>query len=75
MVLVLLGRGLVDLGMTKGLLLSWLMGQPYDVVNAVAASRIVRWKVVLTICSYSMDGKCHCRINLWNDHRGFVRSS
>lgn len=34
--------------MTKGPLLSWLMGQPYDVVNAVAVSRIVRWKVVLT---------------------------
>lgn len=45
---IVLGRGLVDLGMTKGPLLSWLMGQPYDVVNAVAVSRIVRWKVVLT---------------------------
>lgn len=34
--------------MTKGLPLSWLVGQPYDVVNAIAVSRIVRWKVVLT---------------------------
>lgn len=34
--------------MTKGLPLSWLVGQPYDVVNAIAISRIVRWKVVLT---------------------------
>jgi uncharacterized membrane protein YraQ (UPF0718 family) len=45
---IVIGRGLVDLGMTKGPLLSWLMGQPYDVINAIAVSRIVRWKVVLT---------------------------
>jgi uncharacterized membrane protein YraQ (UPF0718 family) len=37
-----------DLGMSKGALLAWLMGQPYDVANALAVSRIVRWKVVLT---------------------------
>lgn len=45
---IVIGRGLWQLGMTKGALLSWLMGQPYDVANAVAVSRIARWKVVLT---------------------------
>jgi uncharacterized membrane protein YraQ (UPF0718 family) len=34
--------------MSKGALLAWLMGQPYDVANALAVSRIARWKVVLT---------------------------
>jgi hypothetical protein len=45
---VVLGRGLLDLGMSQGALLAWLMGQPYDVANAMAVSKIVRWKVVLT---------------------------
>jgi len=45
---VVLGKGMWDLGMSKGALLSWLMGQPYDVANALSVSRIVRWKVVLT---------------------------
>ncbi|MEM2901438.1 MAG: permease [Candidatus Bathyarchaeia archaeon] len=45
---IVLGRGLWSLGMSKGALLSWLMGQPYDVANAMAVSRIARWKVVLT---------------------------
>lgn len=45
---IVLGRGLWNLGMSKGALLAWLMGQPYDVANALAVSRIVRWKVVLT---------------------------
>ncbi len=53
---IVLGRGLLDLGMTKGPLLSWLMGQPYDVVNAVAVSRIVRWKVVLTYVAIAWVG-------------------
>jgi len=44
---IVLGRGLWDLGMSKGALLAWLMGQPYDVANALAVSRIVRWEVVL----------------------------
>jgi hypothetical protein len=44
---IVLGRGLWDLGMSKGALLAWLMGQPYDVANALAVSRIARWKVVL----------------------------
>jgi hypothetical protein len=45
---IVLGKGMWDLGMSKGALLSWLMGQPYDIANALAVSRIVRWKVVLT---------------------------
>lgn len=45
---IVLGKGMFDLGMSKGALLSWLMGQPYDVANALAVSRIARWKVVLT---------------------------
>ena len=45
---IVLGKGLWDMGMSKGALLSWLMGQPYDVANALAVSRITRWKVVLT---------------------------
>jgi len=45
---IVIGRGLWQLGMSKGALLAWLMGQPYDVANAVAVSRIARWKVVLT---------------------------
>jgi len=45
---IVLGKGMWDMGMSKGALLSWLMGQPYDVANALAVSRIVRWKVVLT---------------------------
>lgn len=44
---VALGRSLLELGMSRGALLSWLMGQPYDVPNMIAVSRIVRWKVVL----------------------------
>ena len=45
---IVLGKGMFDLGMSKGALLSWLMGQPYDVANALAVSRIARWKVVAT---------------------------
>lgn len=45
---IVLGQGMWKLGMSKGALLSWLMGQPYDVANALAVSRIARWKVVLT---------------------------
>jgi uncharacterized membrane protein YraQ (UPF0718 family) len=45
---IVLGRGLMSLGMSKAALLSWLMGQPYDIPNMVATSRIVKWKVVLT---------------------------
>jgi len=45
---IVLGKGMYELGMSKGALLSWLMGQPYDVANALAVSRKARWKVVLT---------------------------
>jgi uncharacterized membrane protein YraQ (UPF0718 family) len=45
---VVLGKAMWDLGMSKGALLSWLMGQPYDVANAMAVSRIAKWKVVAT---------------------------
>jgi len=45
---IVLGKGMFELGMSKGALLSWLMGQPYDVANALAVSRITKWKVVLT---------------------------
>lgn len=45
---IVLGRSLLQLGMSKGALLSWLMGQPYDIPNMMAVSKIVRWKVVLT---------------------------
>ncbi len=48
---IVLGKGLLDLGMSQAALLSWLMGQPYDIPNMIATSRIVKWKVVL---SYSI---------------------
>jgi len=37
---IVLGKGMFDLGMSKGALLSWLMGQLYDVANALAVSRM-----------------------------------
>lgn len=43
---IALGRALLDMGMSRGALLSWLMGQPYDIPNMVATSRVVHWKVV-----------------------------
>jgi len=48
---IVLGRGIwVREGviLSKGALLSWLMGQPYDFANAMAVSRITKWKVVVT---------------------------
>jgi len=56
---IVLGRSLLQLGMSQAALLSWLMGQPYDIPNMMAVSRIVRWKVVLSyafiawMCSFS----------------------
>jgi len=56
---IVLGRSLLQLGMSKAALLSWLMGQPYDIPNMVAVSRITRWRVVLNyafvawVCSVS----------------------
>jgi hypothetical protein len=45
---IVLGQGMWKLGMSNGALLSWLMGQPYDIANALSVSKIARWKVVLT---------------------------
>ncbi|MEM2884226.1 MAG: permease [Nitrososphaerales archaeon] len=45
---IVVGKGLWSLGMSKGALLAWLMGQPYDIANALAVSKIAKWKVVLT---------------------------
>ncbi|WP_455367387.1 permease [[Eubacterium] cellulosolvens] len=45
---IVLGRSLLILGMSQAALLSWLMGQPYDIPNMMAASKIIRWKSVLT---------------------------
>ncbi|MEM2947862.1 MAG: permease [Candidatus Bathyarchaeia archaeon] len=48
---IVLGRGIWVKGgiiLSKGALLAWLMGQPYDVANALAVSRIAKWKVVAT---------------------------
>ena len=45
---IVLGKGFWDMGMSKGALLTWLMGQPIDVANGLAVSRITRWKVVIT---------------------------
>jgi len=47
---IVLGRGIwVKEGiiLSKGALLSWLMGQPYDFANALAVSKITKWKVVV----------------------------
>jgi hypothetical protein len=53
---IVIGRSLWNLGMSKGALLAWLMGQPYDVANALAVSRIARWKVVLTYMFIAWSG-------------------
>jgi len=53
---IVIGRGLLSLGMSKGALLAWLMGQPYDVANALAVSRITRWKVVLSYMAIAWAG-------------------
>jgi len=45
---IVLGRALLDLGMSRAALLSWLMGQPYDIPNMVATSRVVGWRIVIT---------------------------
>ncbi len=53
---IVLGRGLLDLGMSQAALLSWLMGQPYDIPNMMAASKIIRWKSVLTYATIAWMG-------------------
>jgi uncharacterized membrane protein YraQ (UPF0718 family) len=45
---VALGKALVTLGMSPGATVAWLMGQPYDIPNAISSSRIVGWKIVIT---------------------------
>ena len=45
---VALGKALVDLGMTPGATVAWLMGQPYDIPNSLSTYRIVGWKIVIT---------------------------
>ena len=45
---VVLGKALVNLGMSPGATIAWLMGQPYDIPNSLSNSKIVGWKVVLT---------------------------
>jgi uncharacterized membrane protein YraQ (UPF0718 family) len=45
---IVLGKALVDLGMSPAATLAWLMGQPYDIPNSLSASRIVGWKIVMT---------------------------
>lgn len=45
---VVVGKALVDLGMSPGPTIAWLMGQPYDIPNALSTSRIVGWKIVIT---------------------------
>lgn len=45
---VAIGKTLLTLGMSKAALLSWLMGQPYDIANMLAVSRITKWKVVIS---------------------------
>lgn len=53
---IALGRSLLEKGMSKGALLAWLMGQPYDIANALAVSRITGWKVVLTYMVIALAG-------------------
>ena len=45
---VALGKALVDLGMSPGATVAWLMGQPYDIPNSLSTYRIVGWKIVIT---------------------------
>ncbi len=45
---VVLGKALMDLGMTPAATVAWLMGQPYDIPNSLTASRVVGWKIVVT---------------------------
>lgn len=45
---VVLGKALMDLGMSPAATIAWLMGQPYDIPNSLSASRLVGWKIVIT---------------------------
>lgn len=43
---IVLTKSLLDLGMTRSTALSFMMGQPYDVVSMVPNSRFFKWKGV-----------------------------
>lgn len=45
---VVLGKALMDLGMSPAATVAWLMGQPYDIPNSMSASRVVGWRIVAT---------------------------
>ena len=45
---VVLGKALMDLGMSPAATVAWLMGQPYDIPNSLSASKVVGWKIVIT---------------------------
>ena len=45
---VVLGKALMDLGMSPAATVAWLMGQPYDLPNSMSASKVVGWKIVIT---------------------------
>jgi uncharacterized membrane protein YraQ (UPF0718 family) len=45
---VVLGKALMDLGMSPAATVTWLMGQPYDIPNSLSASKVVGWKIVMT---------------------------
>jgi uncharacterized membrane protein YraQ (UPF0718 family) len=45
---VVIGRALMDLGMSPAATIAWLMGQPYDIPNSLSASKVVGWKIVIT---------------------------
>ena len=45
---VVLGKALMDLGMSPAATIAWLMGQPYDIPNSLSASKLVEWRIVTT---------------------------
>jgi uncharacterized membrane protein YraQ (UPF0718 family) len=45
---VMVGRALVDLGMSPASTVAWLMGQPYDIPNSMSTAKIIGWKLVIT---------------------------
>jgi uncharacterized membrane protein YraQ (UPF0718 family) len=45
---VVLGRALMDLGMSPAATVAWLMGQPYDIPNSMSASKVVGLRIVVT---------------------------
>jgi uncharacterized membrane protein YraQ (UPF0718 family) len=45
---VVLGKALMNLGMSPAATIAWLMGQPYDIPNSLSASKVVGWRIVIT---------------------------